>query len=159
MRALLEGKIDGLTSSTEKKDGNVKEDERAEKAEESGHNLKQQSTPRKKTEEATPQWKEKDKRKRQGPANSSSNAASEAEREIAELEREAGGGNASVDSSVGAAAREQKLSEGARKHDLAIFEHIIQTSLLLQKAAPPIHRSFPSLPRLRSNVPLLLNHS
>lgn len=79
--------------------------------------------------------KTRTKCQKKGAAVSASEAV---EREIAEME--AAEGKQQEGSAADAQARERKLSEEARAHDMLMFEEILRTSLLLQKAAMPIHQ-------------------
>jgi hypothetical protein len=67
-------------------------------------------------------------------------AETEAEREIARLEREEAPEGEAAGEGGAAGEREKKLSEEARTYDLAQWEHIVRTALLLQKAAPHVHQ-------------------
>jgi len=74
------------------------------------------------------------------------------QREIAELEAEESAPKDGADPS-----REKKLSQEARAHDLKIWEDIVRTALLLQKAARPIHQYWRSLIYFMMKAILLLS--
>jgi hypothetical protein len=82
---------------------------------------------------------------RGNPGGDSGPSQTQMEREIAALEREEGQQDADAPGGGAGGEREKKLSEEARAHDLAQWEHIVRTALTLQKAAPHVHRctSFP----------------